>query len=426
MNDEFLHALRRDPPPAFARELRQRLHRLPRRRSAMSSLVRAMLAMVLIGGVAIAAALLLRNRDEPIDVTEPIAKQAAPGTPASESPPTVTPRSNQPASSAKSSPLPIESESKEAPVVLVTSSLARPLAEGLVEQAAKYGGGAPRARLMTMDDDESFRVLCGGANGNTDFVMTSRHIAEAESALCQQWRLDVGEWKLGYQAVVLAAAPTTELPALTPREVFLAVARRIPDPAEPSRLIDNPNTTWRDVDARFDNRSIDVLMPLDATTRAAFLQLVMEAGCETYPWIRKLKQDDRPRYDDICHQLRGDERVREVALSNTLVTQQLWAQPNWLVVVDYSYYAAYRRELSVMLEGPAPTAATLTDGSYAAARPVYVYAQKSHLYWPAGSRAVASELTSPSTVGPQGTLVRRGLIPLDDLERRQPNKERSR
>src|SRR5262245_53946322 len=284
MNDEFLHALRRDPPPAFARELKRRLDRVPARRSVRrSSIVRAMLAMVLIGGVAIAAALLLRNREEPIDVAEPIAKQAAPGTPASEPRLTATPRPNQPASSARSSPLPIESESGDAPVVLVTSSLARPLAESLVEQAAKYGGGAPRARVMTMDDDESFRALCGGANGNTDFVMTSRQITETESALCQRWRLDKAEWKLGYQAVVLAAAPTTELPVLTAREVFLALARRVPDPAEPSRLIDNPNATWHDVDARFDNRSIDVLMPLDATTRAVFLQLVMEAGCETYP-----------------------------------------------------------------------------------------------------------------------------------------------
>jgi phosphate transport system substrate-binding protein len=426
MNDDFLHALRRDPPPGFARELKRRLDRMPARRGARSSIVRMMLAMFVIGGVAMAAALLLRNRDETLGVAAPIAKQVAPSTPARETRPIVTPQSNRPASSAKSSPPPIESENQDAPIVLVTSSLARPLAEALAEQAAKYGSGAPRARVMTMDDDESFRALCGGANGNTDFVMASRHIANAESDLCQQWRLDVVEWKLGYQAVVLAAAPTTELPALAPREVFLAVARRIPDPAEPSRLIDNPNATWRDVDPRFDIRSIDVLMPLDAMTRSTFLQLVMEPGCETYAWIRRLKQVDRPRYDDICHQLRGDERVREVALSNTLVTQQLWAQPNWLVVLDYSYYAAYRRELSVMIEGPAPTAATLTDGSYAAARPVYVYAQRSHLYWPAGARVVASELTSPSTVGPQGYLARRGLVPLDDLERRQQTQERSR
>jgi phosphate transport system substrate-binding protein len=152
----------------------------------------------------------------------------------------------------------------------------------------------------------------------------------------------------------------------------------------------------------------------------------MEPGCETYPWIRNLKALDRRRYDDICHQLRGDGRLREVALSNTLVTQQLWAQPNWLVILDYSYYAAYRRELSSMLEGPAPTSATLTDGTYPAARPVYVYGRSSRLYWPAGTRGFAYELTSPYTVGPQGPLARRGLVPLDDLERSEQGKERSK
>src|SRR5262245_61200564 len=164
MNDEFLHALRRDPPPAFARELKRRLDRVPARRGAMSSIVRAMLAMVLIGGVAIAAALLFRSREEPTDAAAPAAKQAAPSVPASEMRPSIAPRSNQPASSARSSPLPIESASKDVPVVLVTSQLARPLAEALAEQAAKFGGGPPRARVMTMDDDESFRALCGSAN----------------------------------------------------------------------------------------------------------------------------------------------------------------------------------------------------------------------------------------------------------------------
>ena len=43
MTDEFLHAPRRDPPPEFARELKRRLHRLPARRSAWSSVVRTRL-----------------------------------------------------------------------------------------------------------------------------------------------------------------------------------------------------------------------------------------------------------------------------------------------------------------------------------------------------------------------------------------------
>jgi len=71
MNDEFLHALRRDPPPAFARELKRRLDRVHARRGARFTFGRALLAMLLVGGVAMAAVLLLRNRDE-------VTREAAP------------------------------------------------------------------------------------------------------------------------------------------------------------------------------------------------------------------------------------------------------------------------------------------------------------------------------------------------------------
>jgi phosphate transport system substrate-binding protein len=167
-------------------------------------------------------------------------------------------------------------------------------------------------------------------------------------------------------------------------------------------------------------------MPPDATTRAVFLHLVMEPGCEALPWIRNLKGLDRPRYEDICHQLRSDGHLREVELSNTLVTQKLWAEPNWLVVLGYSYYSAYRTELSPMLEGAAPTLATLTDGTYNAARPVYVYAQASRVYGNAAARVLASELTSEYAIGPMGYLPRQGLVPLDEPARREQREEFAR
>ncbi|MGH8236899.1 MAG: substrate-binding domain-containing protein [Steroidobacteraceae bacterium] len=422
MNDEFLHALRRDPPPEFARELQRRLQRQSAQRSTRFRTVRTLLAVFLIGGVAMAAALLLRNRDEPPRVDAPIAQTAAPQTPARATQPAVTPRPNRQVTGIPASqPQAIEPQAKDIPLALVTTSLARPLAQALVEQVNKSGKYA-QPRLLALDVDEAFRSLCG----NVDFVVLSRRISDSELAQCHKWGIGLAEWKLGYQAVVLAAAPTTALLALSPREVFLALARRIPDPAEPSRLIDNPNTTWHDVDARFAYRSIEILMPPHATTRAALLQLVLEPGCETYPWIRSLRGLDRPLYDDVCHQLRGDGRIREVELSNTLVTQKLWAQPNGLVVLDYSYYASYRKELSTMLEGAAPTLATLADGTYTAARPVYVYAQARQMYGSPAARMLLNELTSDHAVGPWGYLPRQGLVPLDETARRQQREEFAR
>ena len=107
----------------------------------------------------------------------------------------------------------------------------------------------------------------------------------------------------------------------------------------------------------------------------------------------------------------------------TLITQRLWAEPNWLVVLGYSYYAAHRTELlGTMLEGPAPTLATLTDGTYPAARPVYVYAQ----------RVTSIGILRPDAGAPRCPINRPWVaqermcaqwpcIPLDEVPRPQPD-----
>lgn len=420
MNDEFLHALRRDPPPEFARELRHRLQRQSARRGPRS-LVRTLVAVFLVGSVAMAAAVLLRNRDEPAPVAAPIARPT-PSEPARAVEPAAASSPSRPASNdggATQQPPAAEPPTKVIPLAFVTSSLAQPLAEALIESVMKYPGGFARPRLMTMDDTEALRAVCS----NADFAMVSRRITDAELALCRKWGVDIMEWKLGYQAVVLTAGLQADPTPLTPRDVFLALARRIPDPPESSRLIDNPNTTWHDVDARFDYRTIDVLAPPDAQTRALFIQLVMEAGCETYPWIRSLKVSDRARYLDICHQLRSDGRYREAEVRSTLfITQRLWSEPDWLVVFGYKFHAEHRSELlGTKLEGPAATLATLTDGTYPAARPVYVYAQRSHLDWASGAQQLAYALSNAPGFGALANMQGRGLVPLDDVPRRTPS-----
>jgi ABC-type phosphate transport system substrate-binding protein len=410
MNDEFLHALRRDPPPGFARELKRRLQSPSAPRSTRSWTVRAMLAAFLIGGLAMAASLLLREENEPPGEAAPVAQQAAPSAPAQVTQPAGTPQPKGQVArndSTASQPPAQESATEELRGTFATSRLPRPIAQALVDNLRAQDG--PKPHVAVMDDEDALRALCE----NADFAMVSRRITEAELTRCWNRRIEVAEWKLGHQAVVLTAGPMADSAMLTPRDVFLALARRIPDPANPSQLIDNPNLTWHDVDARFDNRRIDVFMPSDAVTRAAFAQLVMEPGCATYRWIRELKKTDRRRFDDICHQLRSDERIHEVELSGTVVTQRLWAEPNWLVVLDYSSYTRFRADvLGTMLEGPAATLASLSDGTYPAARPVYVYAQRLRAMSNAANRSMIFRLTGGFTLD-----ARHGLVRQDDAAR---------
>lgn len=403
MNDEFLHALRRNPPPAFARELKRRLDRMPARRGTSSALGRTLLAMFLIGGVAMAATLLLRNQEEPPREAAPLAQAVAtkPATPEPQPTAAQPERQFTRTAPAASAPQAQASAAEDARSTFATSAPTLTMAQALVDTVSRFGSGQPRVAVM--DDAAALRALCA----NADFAMVTRRITEAELQPCWNRHIEVAEWMLGHQAVVLTAGPTAQPAALKPREIFLALARRIPDPAEPSLLIDNTNTTWHDVDTRFDYRSIDVLMPADAMTRTLFAQLIMEPGCDTYRWIRLLKQTNRQRYDEICHELRNDERLHEVELVSTTITQQLWAEPNWLVVLAFSYYDQNRTKLlGTMLEGPVPTLATLIDGTYPAARPVYVYAQRLRLATYGANRSLANALTDGYALGSRYGLVR--------------------
>ena len=421
MNDEFLHALRRDPPPRFANELKRRLDRQAWRRKR-ASILRTLFGVVLIGGVAMAALLLREHPGQAVGAapgTQTVARSPFAGAVKQPAPSSVeSPIVRD--SATPSQPEATKSATGDIPVAVITSPLPRPLMQALVGRLQKYGYFA-QPRVAYMEEDEALRTLCGG---NIDFVMVSRSIAREERALCDKWGIGIMEWKLGYQAVVLAAGPKAKPLSLTPRDVFLALAERIPDPAQPNRLIGNPNVTWHDVDARFDEREIDVV---NSTQSVAFLQLVVEPGCETFPWIRSLKSTDRPRYDDICRRLRTDDRYRTFDLH--FLRYQMLGGASPIVALDYQTYVAkpegrdpsIREQLpGTVLDGPAPTLATMTDGTYPAARPVYVYAQRSHLDWNRAARKLADDLTDPAAVGPEGYLVRLGLVPLAARESRQP------
>lgn len=366
----------------------------------------SIVGVLLIGGVVIVAALSLRERPGPSPETAPVARTiqnpfsgaAQPTRSANHAPRRASGRAAPPPPQATQGP------TRDISVWIMVSPIPRPLAEGLVGRLPKYGYFA-QPRVMNMEDDEALRALCG----NTDFAIVSRRMSTEERALCQKWGIEIDEWQLGYQAVVLAASIHATPLWLTPREIFLALAQRIPDPARAGQLIDNPNVTWRDVDRRFAATDIQIVLA-DPTAELAFLQLVMEPGCDTFPWIRNLKTTSRPRYEDICHRLRSADAYRQTSL--IFLEDKLQEDPSCIVILGYPLYMK-RRELllSPMLYGAAPTPLSLANGTYPAARPVYVYAQREHLNWNLAARRMADELVSAEAVGPDGYLLRLGLIP---------------
>jgi len=117
----------------------------------------------------------------------------------------------------------------------------------------------------------------------------------------------IAEVQLGHQAIVLTRSRLYGALALSPSNIFLALAAEIPDPAHPEALISNPNTTWDRVNGAFNNEPIEVFgPPAQSTTGIAFREILFEAGCNSFPTIAALKQTDAARYERVCSTFRKD------------------------------------------------------------------------------------------------------------------------
>ena len=67
------------------------------------------------------------------------------------------------------------------------------------------------------------------------------------------------------------------------KELYLALAKNVPSPDGAEKLVANPYKTWKDINANLPATKIEVLGPPPTSgTRDAFVELVMDTGCEEF------------------------------------------------------------------------------------------------------------------------------------------------
>jgi phosphate transport system substrate-binding protein len=214
----------------------------------------------------------------------------------------------------------------------------------------------------------------GAVAGSADAVGATRRISNEELKRCDSNGIrHVAEIKLGYETIVVARSQLYPAPKLTARDLFLALARQIPDPEQPQRLIANPNISWNQVDPALADERIDISGPaLNSDTAAAFRELFMEPGCSTFASLASLKEKDRARYDEVCKGIRTDGIYHGM---DSDLFGQLDAHPETLAVVDFRFFATNGAHLiGASIEGVEPTAASVYAGSYPGSRALYLYA----------------------------------------------------
>ena len=168
---------------------------------------------------------------------------------------------------------------------------------------------------------------------------------------------DVVEVKVGYDGIVIAESKAGASLNLTRKDVYLALAKNVPDPANPSTLIPNPYKTWKDVNKSLPAIKIEVLGPPPTSgTRDSFVELYMEAGCRNFAWLDALRTQDEPRFKRACDTMREDGAYIEAGENDNLIVQKLTANQDAVGIFGYSFLEENLDKLKgAVVDGVSPT-----------------------------------------------------------------------
>ena len=261
------------------------------------------------------------------------------------------------------------------------------------------------------------KQFCGGVGTQyPDMSNASRRIKQSELDDCLANGVsDVVEIKVGYDGVVIASSYEQDAMQLTHRDLFLALAKEVPNAAG-TALIENPYTNWNEINSSLPNRQIEVLGPPPTSgTRDAFLELVMEVGAEEIPLIAALDSDT---FSIIAHTIREDGVYIDTGENDNLIVQKLNANGGGVGIFGFSFLDQNSDSVQGhFIEGVAPDFDAIADGSYSVSRPLYLYVKAQHAEVVPGMQEFINEFTSERAWGDTGYLTDRGLIPMPQDER---------
>lgn len=304
-------------------------------------------------------------------------------------------------------------------VSVVGSSTVYPFTTTVAEQF----GRASRFKTPKVESTGTgggIKLFCSGVGvRHPDVVNASRAILQSEIDMCARGGVrDVIEVKVGYDGIVVAGSKKGKSYRLTRQQLYLALAKQVPDPARSGSLIDNPYRTWNQIDPAFPADRIEVLGPPPTSgTRDAFLELVMEPGCQNYAWIKALKATSEGRFKSICHAVREDGGYVEAGENDNLIVQKLEANPRALGIFGFSFLDENISQLrGAHIDGVEPTFDNIANSTYPVSRPLYIYAKGAHLGVIPGLREFLAEYVSARSMGEEGYLSERGLVPLPEEE----------
>jgi phosphate transport system substrate-binding protein len=304
-------------------------------------------------------------------------------------------------------------------ISIVGSSTVYPFATVVAEQFGK-STSYKTPKIESTGSGGGLKLFCAGVGvEHPDITNASRRIKQSEFEKCQANGVkEIIEIKIGYDGIVMANSKKAAPMKLTRKDIFLALAKDVPDPAGGEKLIPNPYKSWKDVNPSLPDKAIEVLGPPPTSgTRDAFVELAMEAGAKNFGWIKAM---DKKQFKATAHTIREDGAYIEAGENDNLIVQKLEANPNAIGIFGFSFLDQNMDKIQgSYVDGVQPTFDAIADGEYPVSRPLFFYVKKAHVDVIPGMKEYLVEFTSDKAWGPEGYLSEKGMIPMPDAERAQ-------
>jgi phosphate transport system substrate-binding protein len=307
-------------------------------------------------------------------------------------------------------------------ISIVGSSTVYPFATVVAEKFGK-SSRFKTPKIESTGSGGGMKLFCAGVGvQHPDITNSSRRIKKSEFEKCQDNGVkNIVEVKIGYDGIVLANSKQSPVMKITREQLYLALAKEVPEPSGAEKVIPNPYKKWSDIDSSLPDLKIEVLGPPPTSgTRDAFTELVMQDGAKEFPWIKALSKKDKMAFAKIADSIREDGAYIEAGENDNLIIQKLEANPKAFGIFGFSFLDQNVDKIQgSVMDGNQPTFDAIADGSYAVSRSLFFYVKKDHVGVIPGMAEYLAEFTSEAAWGEEGYLSDKGLIPMPTKERKE-------
>ncbi|WP_374430198.1 PstS family phosphate ABC transporter substrate-binding protein [Tabrizicola sp.] len=257
------------------------------------------------------------------------------------------------------------------------------------------------------------KKLCEGVGETTvDIANSSSRISQSDIDLCAQNGVaEIMEVRFGYDGIVFASDVNGPEFALTPADLYNAVAETV---LKDGALVANPHAQWAEFNPNLPAQDILVFSPgTKHGTREVYDTKVIVAGCEETGAMKAFMDGgmDEDAAEAACMKLRTDGRNVDIDGDYTETLARLDADKNAIGVFGLSFYQNNTDKLRVAtMNGVVPSAETVASGEYPVSRPLYFYVKKAHIGVIPGLKEYIEFFVSDDMAGPDGPLAEYGLV----------------